>query len=72
MNPIGGGLKDPTPLGWGYAGAPLVDGHQLVCVPGGKQGLLASLDKQTGKVLWVSAEPWPSSDPEVKAAPWQN
>jgi outer membrane protein assembly factor BamB len=56
VNPIGGGLKDPTPLGWGYAGAPLVDGHQLVCVPGGKQGLLASLDKQTGKVLWQSHE----------------
>ena len=56
VNPIGGGLKDPTPLGWGYAWAPLVDGEQLICVPGGKQGLLAGLNKKTGKVLWRSKD----------------
>jgi len=56
VNPIGGGSEDPTPLGWGYAWAPLVDGEQLVCVPGGKEGLLAALDKKTGKVLWQSRE----------------
>ena len=56
VNPIGGGSEDPTPLGWGYAWAPLVDGHRLICVPGGKQGLLAALDKKTGKLLWQSKE----------------
>jgi outer membrane protein assembly factor BamB len=56
VNPIGGGLEDPTPLGWGYAGAPLVDGDALVCVPGGKQGLLAALDKNSGRVLWRSKD----------------
>jgi outer membrane protein assembly factor BamB len=56
VNPIGGGSEDPTPLGWGYAAAPLVDGDQLICVPGGKQGLLAALDKHTGKLLWQSKE----------------
>jgi outer membrane protein assembly factor BamB len=56
VNPIGGGLDQPTPLGWGYAWAPLVDGDQLICVPGGKQGLLAALDKKTGRVLWQSKE----------------
>jgi len=56
VNPIGGGTEDPTPLGWGYAWAPLVDGDKLICVPGGKQGLLAALDKKTGKVLWQSKE----------------
>ncbi|HLW64204.1 MAG TPA: PQQ-binding-like beta-propeller repeat protein [Gemmataceae bacterium] len=56
VNPTGGGAEDPTPLGWGYAMAPLVDGEQLICVPGGKQGLLAALDKKTGKVLWQSKE----------------
>jgi outer membrane protein assembly factor BamB len=56
VNPIGGGQEEPTPLGWGYAWAPLVDGQQLVCVPGGKQGLLAALDKMTGQVLWQSKE----------------
>ncbi len=55
VNPIGGGLERPTPLGWGNAAAPLVGGDQLVCVPGGKRGLFAGLDKATGKVLWRSA-----------------
>jgi outer membrane protein assembly factor BamB len=54
VNPIGGGLTDPTPLGWGYAAAPLVDGDRLIVVPGGKRGLLAALDKKTGKVFWRS------------------
>jgi outer membrane protein assembly factor BamB len=53
VNPIGGG---PPNLGWGYTWSPLVDGDQLVCVPGGPEGLLAALDKKTGKVLWRSAE----------------
>jgi outer membrane protein assembly factor BamB len=56
VNPIGGGLADPTPLGWGYASAPLVDGDKLICVPGGPKGLLAALDKKTGKVIWRSTE----------------
>jgi outer membrane protein assembly factor BamB len=56
VNPIGGGLKEPTPLGWGYAAAPLIDGDRLICVPGGKKGLLAALDKKTGKVLWQSKD----------------
>lgn len=55
VNPIGGGLTEPTPLGWGNAAAPLVDGDTLVCVPGGKRGLFAGLDAATGKVLWRSA-----------------
>ena len=56
VNPIGGGLTRPTPLGWGNAAAPLVDGDVLVCVVGGKRGLFAGLDKATGKVLWRSGE----------------
>src|SRR5262249_17107697 len=56
VNPIGGGAEGPTPLGWGYAGAPLVDGDKLVCAVGGRNGLLAALDKKTGKLLWQSKE----------------
>lgn len=56
VNPIGGGAEQPTPLGWGYASAPLVDGDVVVCVPGGKKGLLAALDKKTGQVLWQSKD----------------
>lgn len=53
VNPIGGG---PKKLGWGFAWSPMVDGDQLVCVPGGPQGTLAALDKLTGNVVWRSRE----------------
>jgi outer membrane protein assembly factor BamB len=56
VNPIGGGLDEPTPTGWGFASAPLVDGDKLICVPGGKRGLVAALDKKTGTVRWRSSE----------------
>lgn len=56
VNPIGGGAEDPTPLGWGYAWAPLVDGDHLICVPGGRKGLLACFDKKSGKLIWQSTD----------------
>jgi outer membrane protein assembly factor BamB len=51
VNPIGGG---PEKIGWGYAGSPLVDGDNLICVPGGAQGAVAALNKKTGEVVWRS------------------
>jgi len=42
--------------GWGYTESPLVDGDAVVCTPGGKQGTLAALDKNTGEVRWRSTE----------------
>jgi outer membrane protein assembly factor BamB len=53
VNPIGGGPKN---LGWGFTGSPLVDGEQLVCLPGGPKGTVAALDRKTGRLLWQSAE----------------
>lgn len=53
VNPIGGG---PKGLGWGFTWSPLVDGDQLVCVPGGNKGTVAALHKQTGDVLWQSRD----------------
>ena len=53
VNPIGGG---PRNLGWGFTCSPLIDGNQLIVVPGGPKGTLAALDKLTGKVLWRSTE----------------
>lgn len=53
VNPIGGG---PKKLGWGFTWSPLVDGEQLICVPGGPKGTVAALNKQTGEVLWRSTE----------------
>ena len=53
VNNIGG---SPETIGWGYAWSPLVDGEQVICVPGGSQGTLAALDKKNGNVLWRSKE----------------
>src|SRR5439155_26135980 len=59
VDPVGGGLGteegDPK-LGWGFAWSPLVDGEQLVLVPGGPAGTMAALDKKTGEVRWQSKE----------------
>ncbi len=51
VNPIGGG---PPNLGWGFNGSPLVDGDNLICVPGGPAGLVAALNKNTGDLVWRS------------------
>jgi outer membrane protein assembly factor BamB len=49
-------LKGEMMSGWGWSESPLVDGDHLICCPGGKEGLMAALDKKTGKVVWRSAE----------------
>lgn len=41
---------------WGFAETPLVDGPKLICTPGGPQGTLLALDKNTGKKIWQSKE----------------
>src|ERR1051326_8437107 len=52
VNNIGG---SPEKIGWGWAWSPLVDGDNLICVPGGKKGLLLALNKKTGAAIWQSA-----------------
>ena len=39
---------------WGYSESPLVDGDRLICTPGSNRGVLAALDKTTGRVLWTT------------------
>ena len=51
-----GGLAGEGVSPWGYAESPLIDGDKLICVPGGKSGAVAALDKKTGEVLWLSKE----------------
>lgn len=48
-------LSGKTP-GWGYTESLLVDGNQIACTPGGKQGTIAALDKTNGKTLWQSKD----------------
>jgi outer membrane protein assembly factor BamB len=44
-----------TPI-WGYAGHPLVYGDQVICLVGGKDALVVSFDKKTGKEAWKSLD----------------
>ncbi len=37
---------------WMYSESPLVDGKNLVCIPGGKDGAILALDKETGATVW--------------------
>jgi outer membrane protein assembly factor BamB len=49
---IGGAMPKP----WGYSEAPLVDGDQIVCTPGGANGAMAAFNKHNGDVIWRSKE----------------
>jgi len=46
-------FKAPIPQ-WGVACSPLLVGDLLVALPGGQQGAVIGLDKQTGEVKWAS------------------
>jgi outer membrane protein assembly factor BamB len=39
---------------WGYAESPLVDEDRVVVTPGGSDGAIMAVDKNTGKLLWQS------------------
>ena len=41
---------------WGYSESPLVDGNVVICTPGGSDGAMIALDKNTGAVVWRSKE----------------
>jgi outer membrane protein assembly factor BamB len=42
--------------GWKYSESPLVDGDRLICTPGGKDGTVLALDRNSGKKLWQTSE----------------
>ncbi len=46
---LGGGRP-----GWGYSESPLIDGDNLIVIPGGRNGCVAALNKMTGDVVWRS------------------
>ena len=41
---------------WGYSESPLIDGNHVICTPGGDQGTVMALDKNTGAVIWRTKE----------------
>lgn len=42
--------------GWGYSESPLVVGDLVIVTPGGRNGTIAALDRETGNVVWRSIE----------------
>lgn len=47
------GGKNPH---WGYAESPLIDGDNVICIPGGSKGAVVALKKATGELVWQCAE----------------
>ena len=41
---------------WGFSESPLVDGNLVICSPGGVDGTMIALDKNTGAVVWRATE----------------
>jgi len=50
---------------WGYAGSVLIEGKLAIVSPGGSDGALLALDKETGKEVWKCA-----SDPAAYGSPY--
>ena len=51
MKELGGSVP-----GWGYTESVLVDGDRVLCTPGGAQGAVVAFAKDSGKLLWQSAD----------------
>jgi len=43
--------------GWGYSESPLVDGDLVVCTPGGREGMVVALNKDSGEEVWACKLP---------------
>jgi outer membrane protein assembly factor BamB len=39
---------------WGFSSAPVIDGDRLLLMVGSAQGILAAVDKKSGKLVWQS------------------
>jgi outer membrane protein assembly factor BamB len=51
---------------WAYSESPLVDGHTVVCAPGGSSASVVALNKKSGEVIWKAA--LPASEPAAYAS----
>jgi outer membrane protein assembly factor BamB len=51
MQSLGGQIPN-----WGYSESVLIDGEKLLCTPGGRQGAIVAIDKESHEVIWQSNE----------------
>ncbi|MHC4323409.1 MAG: PQQ-binding-like beta-propeller repeat protein, partial [Planctomycetota bacterium] len=49
-----GGGKNPN---WRFSESPLIDGDKLLCTPGGRDAVIAALDKNSGELIWKCLMP---------------
>jgi len=42
---------------WGYSESPLVDDNLVICTPGGPDGMVVALDRETGTDVWACKLP---------------
>jgi outer membrane protein assembly factor BamB len=52
---------------WDYASSPIVDGNQVIYLPGGKGASVVALDKNTGTTIWKNGDDRPSHATPVVA-----
>ncbi|MCL2728330.1 MAG: PQQ-like beta-propeller repeat protein [Bacteroidales bacterium] len=41
---------------WGFSESPLIDGDLVICAPGGEEGTIVALDKNSGALVWRTKE----------------
>jgi outer membrane protein assembly factor BamB len=51
ISDYGGRLPD-----WGYSGAPVIDGDNIIMTPGSAQGTVICLKKKTGETVWQTKD----------------
>ncbi len=42
--------------GWGYSESVIIDGDNLICTPGGREGTMLALNKKTGEQVWRTTD----------------
>lgn len=42
--------------GWKYSESPLVDGDKVLCTPGGRDGTVLALNRNTGEKIWQTSD----------------
>jgi outer membrane protein assembly factor BamB len=47
---------EATVGGWGFTENVIIEGHMLLCMPGGRKGRVVALDKKTGETIWANME----------------